>query len=180
MTKERKLAMLQSNDASQHISHTTQIMPPQFFVDTLLEYVGKRERATPNQRRLMNLQIGSQPSLIATGQGYSKFGGANKPLGLWKNLSTTNIGQIDSSVQHQQSQLLPTFQQHLASLMNRTNSNEANEHEKRSMDEREQVLKKLRVLIRNGSIRWTGEFIKAGGPMALIEYCYQIQKNQES
>jgi len=176
MSKERKLAMLQSNDASQHLSQTTQTVPPQFFVDTLLEFAGRREHATPNQRRLMNLQIGSQPSLIATGQG--KVGGATKPLGLWKNLSTTNIGQIDSSVQHPQSQLLPTFQQHLASLMNR-NGSEVNEQEKRSMDEREQVLKKLRVLIRNGSIRWTGEFIKAGGPMALIEYCHQIQKTQE-
>ncbi|GJJ69167.1 hypothetical protein EMPS_01513 [Entomortierella parvispora] len=179
MPKERKLVMLQSNDASQHLSQMTQTMPPHYFVDTLLEFAGKRERTSPNQRRLMNLQIGSQPSLVATGPGNTKIGGATKPLGLWKNLSTTNIGQIDSSVQHQQSQLLPTFQQHLASLINR-NSNEAIELEKRSLDEREQVLKKLRVLIRNGSIRWTGEFIKAGGPMALIEYGHQIQKTRDS
>lgn len=178
LPKERKLALLQSNDANPHLYQTPETLPPQFFVDTLLEYAGKKERSARGHQQLTNFQLQSQPSLTATGQMNSN-GGPNRPLGLWKNLSTTNLGQVNSLQQHQQ-QLLPTFQQHLALLMRRNNGEGAGEVEKRAMEEREQVLKKLRVLIRNGSIRWTGEFIKVGGPMALIAFCDKIQKTRDS
>ncbi|KAG0013440.1 hypothetical protein BGZ80_011074 [Entomortierella chlamydospora] len=68
----------------------------------------------------------------------------------------------------------PTFQQHLTSLLGGGKS------EKRTLEEREQVLKKLRVLIRNGSIRWTGEFIRAGGPLALLQFCRHLQRSEET
>ncbi|KAG0048309.1 hypothetical protein BGZ83_006707 [Gryganskiella cystojenkinii] len=180
LPKERKLAMLHSNDANPNLYQTPQTMPPQFFVDTLLEYAGKNERSSQGHQQLMNLQLGSQPILTRQMSSNGDTGPTNRPLGLWKNLSTTNVGQADN-LRHQQQQLMPTFQQHMASLMGRNNNRgSAGEAEKRAMEEREQVLKKLRVLIRNGSIRWTGEFIKAGGPTALVKFCDKVQKTRDS
>jgi len=69
-----------------------------------------------------------------------------------------------------------TFQQHLTAMLGVG----ARSNEKKALEEREQVLKKLRVLIRNGSIRWTGEFIKVGGPSALVQFCHQTQKSEET
>ncbi|KAF9276114.1 hypothetical protein BGZ68_010260 [Mortierella alpina] len=151
-------------------------LPPQFFVDALLDYTGKKKRSS---RPLFALNAFS-PAFPGSSSGVTGAPNNSKPLGVWKNFSTTNISSPPSGsfeepsfALHQiQQQLQPTFQQHLASLLGKG--------EKRVLEEREQVLKKLRVLIRNGSIRWTGEFIKAGGPLALLQYCQHVQRAEET
>ncbi|KAF9199863.1 hypothetical protein BGZ49_009971 [Haplosporangium sp. Z 27] len=176
LPKDRKCAMLQSNDAHPTLYQTPQTMPPQFFVEALLEYSGKKKRTSRDQ--FMN--AGPPPS-------------SNKPLGLWKNMSATNLTStsssnfngidhslndnvngfsVENSHYYQHPSPASSFQQHLTSLLGKS--------EKRTLEEREQVLKKLRVLIRNGSIRWTGEFIKVGGPLALLQYCRHLQRSEET
>ncbi|KAF9940103.1 hypothetical protein BGZ67_008282 [Mortierella alpina] len=168
--------MLQSNDANTSVYKMTQSLPPQFFVDALLEYTGKKKRSS---RALFALN-GFSAALPVTSSGVAGAPNNNKSLGMWKNFSTTNIssppsGSLEepSLALHQiQQQLQPTFQQHLTCLLGKG--------EKRVLEEREQVLKKLRVLIRNGSIRWTGEFIKGGGPLALLQFCQYLQRTEET
>jgi len=167
--------MLQSNDANASIYTTPQSLPPQFFVDALLEYTGKKKRSS---RTLLALNS-SSAELPVTSSGLAGVPNHSKPLGMWKNFSTTNISSPPSGsfeepalALHQiQQQLQPTFQQHLTSLLGKG--------EKRVLEEREQVLKMLRVLIRNGSVRWTGEFINGGGPLALLQFCQQVQRTEE-
>lgn len=146
--------MLQSNDANPSLYHTPQTMPPQFFVDALLEYSGK-------QRRLSKDQYQQQQKQSSTG--VLSSGTNTKPTGIWRNQSATNL-----SLDLQQQSL----QQQLLSMLGKS--------DRRILEEREQVLKKLRVLIRNGSIRWTGEFIKAGGPHALLEFGQYVQRTEEN
>ncbi|KAF9171473.1 hypothetical protein BGX20_007532 [Mortierella sp. AD010] len=179
LPKDQKRSMLQSNsnDAHPTVNQTPQTVPPQFFVEALLEYSGKKKRSSRDQ-----VMFNPGPS--------------NKSLGLWKNLSATNLSTgIDNgnnmmsnfstdalaysssssaSTTSPTTPSAPTFQQHLASLLG------GGKNEKRTLEEREQVLKKLRVLIRNGSIRWTAEFIKAGGPLALLQFCHHLQKSEET
>ncbi|KAG0321690.1 hypothetical protein BGZ99_003745 [Dissophora globulifera] len=183
LPKERKWAMLQSNDANPTLYQTPQTMPPQYFVEALREYTGKKKRSS------RDLSAFNPAGLNPT---------SNKSnLGIWKNLSTSNLnsfsslngsdyGSFGSSNSSCNSGLgnggggsgasgtaaQATFQQHLESLLGKS--------EKKVLEEREQVLKKLRVLIRNGSIRWTGEFIKAGGPSALLQFCHHVHKSEES
>ncbi|KAG0250286.1 hypothetical protein BG011_008505 [Mortierella polycephala] len=184
LPKDRKWAMLQSNDANPSLYQTPQTVPPQFFVDVLQEFSGKKKRSSRDQL-IFNLVSTGVSSPAASGKQH---------LGMWKNLSTTNINNTSSnsiynnnnnnngmngatSVDHLSStyappQFQPTFQQHLTSILGKS--------EKRTLEEREQVLKKLRVLIRNGSIRWTGEFIKVGGPSALLQFCRHVQRTEET
>ncbi|KAG0038797.1 hypothetical protein BGZ82_010776 [Podila clonocystis] len=152
LPKDRKWAMLQSNDANPSLYHTPQTMPPQFFVDALLEYSGKRNRLSKDQYQQQQKSTGVASS-----------GVTNKPTGMWRNQSATNL-----SLDPQQQSL----QQQLLSMLGKS--------DRRVLEEREQVLKKLRVLIRNGSIRWTGEFIKAGGPHALLEFGQYVQRTEEN
>ncbi|KAF9215015.1 hypothetical protein BGZ59_002478 [Podila verticillata] len=153
LPKDRKWAMLQSNDANPSLYHTPETMPPQFFVDALLEYSGKRKRLSKDQYQQQKQSSTGVPS----------SGASTKPTGKWRNQSATN-----PSVDLQQQSL----QQQLLSMLGK--------NERRILEEREQVLKKLRVLIRNGSIRWTGEFIKAGGPRALLEFGKYVQRTEEN
>ncbi|KAF9953475.1 hypothetical protein BGZ70_000225, partial [Mortierella alpina] len=176
LPKERKWAMLQSNDTNASLYKTPQSLPAQFFVDALLEYTGKKKRSS---RTLLALN-GSSAALPVTTPGMAGAPNNSKPFGMWKNFSTTNIssppsGSLEepSLALHQiQQQLQPTFQQHLTSLLGKG--------EKRVLEEREQVLKTLRVLIRNGSVRWTREFINGGGPLALLQFCQQVQRTEET
>lgn len=177
--------MLQSNDANPTLYQTPQTMPPQYFVEALMEYSGKQKRSS-RDHGAFNLASSNQSN------------NSRSSLGLWKNMSATNLGglggggsetalfhALSSSAERaglassilQQRPHTPSqqqsFQQHLTALL-------GGKSEKRILEEREQVLKKLRVLIRNGSIRWTGEFIKAGGPLALIQFCSHTQKSEET
>lgn len=145
--------MLQSNDANPSLYHTPETMPPQFFVDALLEYSGKRKRLSKDQYQPQKQSSTGVPS----------SGASAKPTGIWRNQSPTNM-----SVDLQQQSL----QQQVLSMLGK--------NERRILEEREQVLKKLRVLIRNGSIRWTSEFIKAGGPHALLEFGQYVQRTEEN
>ncbi|KAG0361454.1 hypothetical protein BC939DRAFT_482487 [Gamsiella multidivaricata] len=175
LPKERKWAMLQSNDANPTLYQTPETMPPQFFVDALLEYSGKKKRSSRDLNAF---------NFVSSNHN-------NKSMGIWKNMSASNIGSssnggdcsslqgfstspersaTSSIIQAQQHQ---SFQQQLSSLL-------GGKSEKRTLEEREQVLKKLRVLIRNGSIRWTGEFIKVGGPLALLQFCSHVQRSEET
>ncbi|KAG0098503.1 hypothetical protein BGZ93_011255 [Podila epicladia] len=152
LPKDRKWAMLQSNDANPTLYHTPQTMPPQFFVDALLEYSGKRKRLSKDQYQQQQKPAGVPSS-----------GATNKPTGMWRIQSATNLS-LDPQQQSLQQQLLAML----------------GKSDKRVLEEQEQVLKKLRVLIRNGSIRWTGEFIKAGGPHALLEFGQCVQRTEEN
>ncbi|KAG0332736.1 hypothetical protein BG000_009771 [Podila horticola] len=152
LPKDRKWTMLQSNDANPSLYHTPQTMPPQFFVDALLEYSGKWKRLSKDQYQQQQKSTGVPSS-----------GANNKPVGMWRNQSATNLSEDPQ----QQS-----LQQQLLSMLGKS--------DRRVLEEREQVLKKLRVLIRNGSIRWTGEFIKAGGPHALLEFGQYVQRTEEN
>ncbi|KAG0350112.1 hypothetical protein BG005_010347 [Podila minutissima] len=152
LPKDRKWAMLQSNDANPTLYHTPQTMPPQFFVDALLEYSGKRKRLSKDQYQQQQKPTGVPSS-----------GATNKPTGMLRNQSATNLS-LDPQQQSLQQQLLAML----------------GKSDRRILEEREQVLKKLRVLIRNGSIRWTGEFIKAGGPHALLEFGQYVQRTEEN
>ncbi|KAG0205808.1 hypothetical protein BGX28_002680 [Mortierella sp. GBA30] len=176
LPKERKWALLQSNDTNATLYQTPQSMPPQVFVDALLEYTGKTKRPS---RDIFAFNVASATG-PAVGSETTRTPINGQPLGMWKNLSTTNINspspgfaaESSFSNHYMQQQLQPTFQQHLTSLLGKG--------ERRGLEEREQILKKLRVLIRNGSIRWTGEFIKAGGSRALLQFCQHIQKTEET
>ncbi|KAK3826178.1 MAG: hypothetical protein J3R72DRAFT_458044 [Linnemannia gamsii] len=174
LPKDRKWAMLQSKDANPSLLQTPQTLPPQFFVDLLLEYAGKKKRSSRDQFafNVAALTATSNPPTTPT-----------RPMGMWKNFSATNLtGSTNNNNSNNSNAdafsvgiippLQPTFQQHLSSLLGK--------NDKRALEEREQVLKKLRVLIRNGSIRWTGEFIKAGGPLALLQFCQHVQRTEES
>lgn len=164
--------MLQSNGTSSSLLHTPQTMPPQFFVDLLLEYSGKKKRSSRDQFAFnVAAMTATTPTVDST---------PNRPLGMWKNFSATNITSNSNhgfapneAIQSGSTPLLqPSFQQHLSSLLGK--------NDKRVLEEREQVLKKLRVLIRNGSIRWTSEFIKVGGPLALLQFCQHVQRSEET
>ncbi|KAG0274406.1 hypothetical protein BGZ95_009817 [Linnemannia exigua] len=174
LPKDRKWAMLQSKDANPSLLQTPQTMPPQFFVDLLLEYAGKKKRSSRDQFafNVAAVTATSNPPTTPT-----------RPMGMWKNFSATNLTGSSNNNNSNNSNadafstgiippLQPTFQQHLSSLLGK--------NDKRALEEREQVLKKLRVLIRNGSIRWTGEFIKVGGPLALLQFCQHVQRTEES
>ncbi|KAF9182973.1 hypothetical protein BGZ50_004600 [Haplosporangium sp. Z 11] len=184
LPKERKWAMLQSNDTNSSLYQTPQTVPPQFFVDALQEFSGTKKRSSRDQLAF---------NLVSTGLS-SPAASGKQHLGMWKNFSTTNINSTNSnsiynnnnnnngmngatSVDYLSStyalpQFQPTFQQHLALILGKS--------ERRTLEEREQVLKKLRVLIRNGSIRWTSEFIEVGGPSALLQFCQYIQRTEET
>ncbi|KAF9147532.1 hypothetical protein BG015_010808 [Linnemannia schmuckeri] len=121
----RKWAMLESNDASPSFYQTPQTMPPQFFIDLLLEYSGKKR----SSRDQFTFNVAAMTANATTADSTP-----NQPMGI----------------------------------------------DKRLLEEREEVLKKLRVLIRNGSIRWTSEFIKVGGPLALLQFCQHVQRTEET
>ncbi|KAF8931487.1 hypothetical protein BGZ47_011813 [Haplosporangium gracile] len=167
----RKWAMLGSNDASPALYQTPQTMPPQFFVDLLLGYSGKKR----SSRDQFAFNVAAMTANATTTDSTP-----NQPMGMWKNLSATNVTSISTSVSASSDAiysgltlpLQPTFQQHLSSLLGKS--------DKRVLEEREEVLKKLRVLIRNGSIRWTNEFIKVGGPLALLQFCQHVQRTEET
>ncbi|KAG0221965.1 hypothetical protein BGX31_009432 [Mortierella sp. GBA43] len=186
LPKERKWEMLLSNDGNPSLYQTPQTMPPQYFVDALAEY-------TSNKKRTLRDQYDFNPNASSS----------SKSLGMWKNYSAANIslfslnetsgkgsgrgGRFGSGssatfgAAPEPTIFLPqpqqTFQQQITSMLG---VGGARNSEKKALEEREQVLKKLRVLIRNGSIRWTGEFIKVGGPSALLHFCNQIQKSEET
>ncbi|KAF9910504.1 hypothetical protein EC991_006321 [Linnemannia zychae] len=171
LPKERKWAMLQSKDANPTLLQTPQTMPPQFFVDLLLEYAGKKKRSSRDQFAFNVAAMTANSAAVTPA----------RSMGMWKNFSATNLTGNGSSSTNINTDsfasgivptLQPTFQQHLSSLLGK--------NDKRALEEREQVLKKLRVLIRNGSIRWTGEFIKVGGPLALLQFCQHIQRTEET
>ncbi|KAF9582693.1 hypothetical protein BGW38_010879 [Lunasporangiospora selenospora] len=138
---------------------------PKYFVNTLLDFTGNRKRSS--REILGGLNNGSNYNLAQGRQ-------SPTPLGFWTNLSSTSLataGTVIASEQTPSQQPYPTFQQQMSTALGGD--------DKKQQEEREQVLKKLRVMIRNGSIRWTGEFIKAGGPSALLLFCQHVQQTDE-
>lgn len=161
--------MLQSNDGSPSLP---QAIPPQVFVDLLLEYSSKKKRSSRDQFAF-NFAAMTATATVADST-------PKRPMGRWKNFSATdvtsssNIVSVPSDTIHSglKPSLQPTFQQHLSSLLGKS--------DKRALEEREHVLRKLRMLIRNGSIRWTSEFINIGGPLAVLQFCQHVQRTEES
>ncbi|OAQ27351.1 hypothetical protein K457DRAFT_21241 [Linnemannia elongata AG-77] len=163
----RKWAMLQSNDASPSLP---QAIPPQIFVDLLLEYSNKKKRSSRDQ---FAFNLAAMTATATAADSTPK-----RPMGMWKNFSATDVTSSSNTVSAPSDTtglippLQPTFQQHLSSLLGKS--------DKRALEEREQVLRKLRVLIRNGSVRWTSEFINIGGPLAILQFCQHVQRTEET
>ncbi|KAF9132676.1 hypothetical protein BGW39_011621 [Mortierella sp. 14UC] len=84
LSKDRKWAMLQSKDANASLLQTPQTMPPQFFVDLLLEYAGKMKRSSRDQFAF-NVAAMTATSAATTPTT------PTRPMGMWKNFSATNL-----------------------------------------------------------------------------------------
>ncbi|KAI1317259.1 hypothetical protein EDD11_008746 [Mortierella claussenii] len=180
LPKERKWSMLQSSEANPTLYQMPHTIPPQLFIDALLDYPTKKKRSSRDQFAFnsSNLSLNSYSS--------GNTGNNSKSAGLWKQVSVTSLTSFGGNDNNSSSSSSmfgtspdthSTFQ-HLSSLLGGAGASSKNE--KRALEEREQVLKKLRVLIRNGSIRWTSEFIKAGGSLALLQFCYHVQESDET
>ncbi|ORZ27757.1 hypothetical protein BCR41DRAFT_392210 [Lobosporangium transversale] len=190
LPKDRKWTMLQSNEANPTLYQTPQTMPPQFFIEALLEFAGKRKdnKEKKKERSSRELFFLNNNSASKSDDSNNNGNNNNGSFDMCKNKSATSLDQYGGSFSNgnfnspssPHFDLPSSFQQHLSSLLSGgDNSGSSARNGKRALEEREQVLKKLRVLIRNGSIRWTGEFIKAGGSLALLEFCSHLQKSEE-
>ncbi|KAG0228278.1 hypothetical protein BGW41_003498 [Actinomortierella wolfii] len=180
LPKDHKWAMIQANDAHPTLYETPDTLPPTYFIEALQSYI-----PSPTQR---STTVNGKDGQGKTKQSRRHSSSASTSSALSahdailqnrkrSNSTTTNSSVSLVGAQSPSSPIQSTsrpFSQSLTQLLGGTKS------EKRVLEEREQVLQKLRILIRNGSVRWCKEFFRVGGARALLEFSNYIAGSEET
>ncbi|KAF9168735.1 hypothetical protein DFQ26_000002 [Actinomortierella ambigua] len=180
LSKDHKWAMIQANDAHPALYETPDTLPPTYFTEALYSYFP----TTPTQANTVASGNENQVSTkVKQSRRHSSSASTSSALSahdaILQNRKRSNSNTMGSpmqvaGVQSSSSSPPRPLSKALSQLLGGGKS------EKRMLEEREQVLQNLRILLRNGSVRWSKEFFRVGGARALLEFSNHIASSEET
>ncbi|KAF9973824.1 hypothetical protein BGZ73_002934 [Actinomortierella ambigua] len=180
LPKDHKWAMVQANDTHPALYDTPDTLPPTYFIEALQSYIPSTSTRPGTTVSGKDNQVNSK---VKQSRRHSSSASTSSALSahdaILQNRKRSNSTTMGSSMQIAGAQSFSSspprpLAQSISQLLGGTKS------EKKVLEEREQVLQKLRILIRNGSVRWSKEFFRVGGASALLEFSNYIACSEET